>query len=163
MFYSRPIQRLLWGSGSSSSQIASDSFITRRRALPSPPLCRLRENLSHMSDRKASASFFFFFSSLPTRIHASGGVGKKKKLTPASRAHVSPIIIINIITTTSSAEMKDAHRLTMRSCWVFFYLFFLFHVPAASFPPARAWRRSSRCRGRAEVPERYCGSPRHPC
>lgn len=36
-------------------------------------------------------------------------------------------------------------------------------IPAASFPPAKAWQRSSRCRERAEVPERYCGSPRHPC
>ena len=124
MFYSRPIQRLLWGSGSSSSQIASDSFITRRRALPSPPLCRLRENLSHMSDRKASASFLVFFLS-PHTYPRFGWGWEKKKLTPASRAHVSPIIIINIITTTSSAEMKDAHRLTMRSCWVFFFKKFI--------------------------------------
>lgn len=36
------------------------------------------------------------------------------------------------------------------------------HVPAASSPPETAWRRSSRCRGPAEVPERCCGSPRHP-
>lgn len=49
--------------------------------------------------------------------------------------------------------MKDARRLECK----------VETLPAASFPPAKAWRRSSRCRGRAEVPERYCGSPRHPC
>lgn len=78
----------IMGSSSSSAQIAFDSFITRRRAFTSYPLCHLSENCKIHEWYKA---FYLLISPRSTHIHASG-----EKLTPAFRARVNPSATVGL-------------------------------------------------------------------
>lgn len=146
MYYSGPIQFLLWDSDLHLSKSHLTALLRAGVRSHIIHFAISRKTVRYMSDIKHFISW-----SLPELLTSPLS---EKKLTPASREHVH-------VNQSQISERSVRCELCNEGCaaaetesW---------DVPAASFPPAKASRRSSRCRERAEVPERYCGSPRHPC